>query len=71
MKFKISFELVEDTDKQERDFGVSKEQLKRLHEKREQFIQKHIEYLKQSIKENYTFEDYEWVENLEIEEVEE
>lgn len=69
MRFKISFELVEDTDKQERDFGVSNEQLKKFSEQREQIIREHIDCLKTVIENEFTYADYEWVENLEIEEV--
>ena len=71
MRFRIRFDLVEDTDKQEKDFGISNEKRKEFRANREVLINKHIESLKEFIRDNYTFQDYQWVENLKIEEIEE
>lgn len=71
MRFKISFDLVEDKEKQARDFGLTKEQKKWIKDNYEQVIQTHIEDIKEGILKNFTFGEYEYVENLEVKEVEE
>ena len=70
MRFKISFDLVEDKEKQARDFGLTKEQKKWIKDNYEQVIQTHIEDIKDEILKNFTFGEYEYVENLEVREVE-
>ncbi len=70
MRFKISFDLVEDKEKQARDFALTKEQKKWIKDNYEQVIQTHIEDIKDEILKNFTFGEYEYVENLEVKEVE-
>ena len=69
LRFRISFDLVEDIEKQEKDFGLN-ENVKLLWKNdRQKVIDEHIKRLKDGIKNEFNFEGYVWVENLEIEEV--
>lgn len=70
MRFKISFDLIQDIEKQEKDFRVSEEKMKDFQENKDKYIDKHIREIKNMIIDDFSFKDYVYVENLKIEEVE-
>lgn len=67
MKLKIEFDLVEDIDKQIRDWESNPELIKEFNNNKEQFYEKEIEDIKEAITKEFTFGEYEWVENLKVE----
>lgn len=71
MRLKIEFDLVEDAKKQKEDFNVNTKILEKFKSNKKNFVKKYIEDMKNSIKSEFTFEDYRWVENLKVEIVEE
>lgn len=72
MKLKIEFELVEDIEKQLRDWEPRKELITELFKNnKEKFYKKEINDVKVAIIKEFTFGEYEWVENLKVELVEE
>lgn len=71
MRLKIEFDLVENIEKQKEDWGVKPEIVEELENNKEEFFKKHIEDVKEAIKREFTFDEYEWVENLKVEMVEE
>lgn len=71
MRLKIEFDLVEDVEKQRKDWGVKPEIVEKIENNKEEFYKKHIEDIKHVIEREFTFDEYEWVENLKVEMVEE
>lgn len=71
MRLKIEFDLVEDVEKQEKDCGIKPEFMSKYKSDKERFYKKHMEDIKEAIKKEFTFDEYEWVENLKIRVVEE
>lgn len=70
MRLKIEFDLVENIEKQKEDWGVKPEIIAKFKDNKEEFHKKHIEDIKNVIKNEFTFDEYEWVENLKVEMVE-
>lgn len=72
MKLKIEFELMEDIEKQLMDWEPRKELITELFKNnKEKFYKKEINDVKVAIIKEFTFGEYEWVENLKVELVEE
>ena len=71
MRLKIEFDLVEDVEKQEKDWGIKPEFISKYKNDKEKFYKKHMEDIKDAIKKEFTLDEYEWVENLKIRVVEE
>lgn len=71
MKLKIEFDLVEDIDKQIRDWESNSELITDFNNNKEQFYKKEIKDIKEAITKEFAFGEYEWVENLKVELVEE
>lgn len=71
MRLKIEFDLVEDVEKQEKDWGIKPEVMSKYKSDKERFYKKHMEDIKETIKKEFTFDGYEWVENLKVKVVEE
>lgn len=72
MKLKIEFELMEDIEKQLMDWEPRKELITELlKNNKEKFYKKEINDVKVAIIKEFTFGEYEWVENLKVELVEE
>ena len=67
MKFKITFDLVQNIEKQMK-FATKKE-LKKYEENEEEFIKNYIENLKETFKNELSDEDYCWIENIEVEKI--
>ena len=65
IKLNVSFNLVEDTKKQEERFKITNEEKQKVM-RTTNFLQKHIKDVEQQIKEMFTFDDLEWVENLKV-----
>lgn len=71
MRLKIEFDLVENVEKQEKDFGIKPELISKYKSDKEKFYKKHMEDIKEAIKKEFTFDEYAWVENLKVKVVEE
>ena len=72
MKLKIEFDLMEDIEKQLMDWEPRKELITELFKNnKEKFYKKEINDVKVAIIKEFTFGEYEWVENLKVELVEE
>lgn len=67
MKFKITFDLVQNIEKQMK-FATKKE-LKKYEKNEEEFIKNYIENLKATIKNELNYKDYCWIENIEVEKI--
>jgi len=66
IKLSISFTLVEELEKQEKRFQITDKQKAKMMTETN-FIKKHIDDIKKSIHENYTFDDLEYIEDLSVE----
>nr|WLJ26208.1 MAG: hypothetical protein [Firmicutes phage HS17]WLJ26211.1 MAG: hypothetical protein [Firmicutes phage HS17] len=71
MKLKIEFELMEDIEKQVRDWEPRPELITEFKNNKEKFYKKEINDVKEAITREFTFGEYEWVKNLKVELVEE
>lgn len=71
MKLKIEFDLVEDIDKQIRDWESKPELIREFNNNKEKFYKKELYDIREAITKEFTFGEYEWVENLKVELVEE
>lgn len=71
MKLKIEFELIEDIEKQIRDWESKPELIREFNNNKEKFYKKELDDIREAITKEFTFEEYEWVENLKVELVEE
>lgn len=71
MRLKIEFDLVENIEKQREDWEVKPEIVEKIENNKEEFYKKHIEDIKHVIESEFTFDEYEWIENLKVEVVEE
>lgn len=71
MKLKIEFDLVEDIDKQIRDWESKPELIREFNNNKEKFYKKELDDIREAITKEFTFGEYEWVENLKVELVEE
>lgn len=71
MKLKIEFDLVEDLDKQIRDWESKPELIREFNNNKEKFYKKELDDIREAITKEFTFGKYEWVENLKVELVEE
>lgn len=67
MKFKITFDLVQNIEKQIK--LATDEELKKYLENEEEFTKEYIEKLKVSLKNRLDCEDYCWIENIEVEKI--
>lgn len=65
IKLNVSFNLIEDIKKQEEHFKITNEEKQKVM-RTTNFLQKHIKDIEQHIKEMFTFDDLEWVENLKV-----
>lgn len=71
MKLKIEFDLVEDIDKQIRDWESKPELIREFNNNKEKFYKKELDDIREAITKEFTFGEYEWVENLKVDLVEE
>ena len=65
IKLNVSFDIIEDVKKQEEFFKITNEEKQKVMQTTN-FLQKHIKDIEQEIKEMFTFDDFEWVENLKV-----
>ena len=65
IRLNVSFDILEDIQKQEEFFKITNEE-KHKAIQTTNFLQKHIKDIEQEIKEMFTFDDLEWVENLKV-----
>lgn len=65
MKLKVKFDFVHDLDKQMEE--ASEEELREYKENKEEFIKRGIEDFKENLKNELNYDDYCWIENLEVE----
>jgi hypothetical protein len=71
MKLKIEFELIEDIEKQIRDWESKPELIREFNNNKEKFYKKELDDIREAITKEFTFGEYEWVENLKVELMEE
>lgn len=71
MKLKIEFELIEDIEKQIRDWESKPELIREFNNNKEKFYKKELDDIREAITKEFTFGEYEWVENLKAELMEE
>lgn len=64
IKLNVSFDIIEDVKKQEEYFKITNEEKQKM--QTTNFLQEHIKDIEQEIKEMFTFDDFEWVENLKV-----
>ena len=64
IKLNVSFDIIEDVKKQEEFFKITNEEKQKM--QTTNFLQEHIKDIEQEIKEMFTFDDFEWVENLKV-----
>ena len=65
IKLNVSFDIIEDVKKQAEFFKITNEEKQKVMQTTN-FLQKHIKDIEQEIKEMFTFDDFEWVENLKV-----
>ena len=61
----VSFDIIEDVIKQEELFEITDEEKQKAMQTTN-FLQKHIKDIEQEIKEMFTFDDLQWIENLKV-----
>lgn len=64
MKLKVKFDFVHDLDKQMEE--ASEEELREYKENKDEFIKRGIEDFKENLKNELNYDDYCWIENLEV-----
>ncbi|WP_148466183.1 hypothetical protein [Peptoniphilus harei] len=65
MKLKVKFDFVHNLNKQMEE--ASEEELREYKENKEEFIKRGIEDFKENLKNELNYDDYCWIENLEVE----
>lgn len=65
MKLKVKFDFVHDLNKQIE--LASEEELRAYRENKEEYDKKFIERFKENLKNELNYDDYHWIENLEVE----
>lgn len=65
MKLKVKFDFVHDLDKQMEEY--SEEELREYKENKDEFIKQGIEKFKEDLKNELDYDEYCWIENLEVE----
>lgn len=65
MKLKVKFDFVHDLDKQMEEY--SEEELREYKENKDEFIKQGIERFKEDLKNELDYDEYCWIENLEVE----
>ncbi|MBL7575385.1 hypothetical protein SAMN00017477_0890 [Peptoniphilus asaccharolyticus DSM 20463] len=65
MKLKVKFDFVHDLNKQMEE--ASEEELREYKENKDDFIKRGIEDFKENLKNELNYDDYCWIENLEVE----
>ncbi len=69
MKLQVKFDFIQNLKKQMED--ATEEELREYRENKEEFFEKSVESFKQALKDELNYDDYCWIENLEVKEVEE
>lgn len=65
MKLKVKFDFIQNIEKQMEK--ASEEEIREYRENKEEFIAQGIEKLNQTLKDELNYDDYCWIENLEVE----
>lgn len=65
MKLKVKFDFIQNIEKQMEE--ASEEELREYKENKEEFIKRGIEDFKENLKNELNYDDYCWIENLEVE----
>lgn len=65
MKFKVRFDVIQNIEKQIE--LASEEELRAYRENKEEYDKKFIERFKEALKNELNYDDYYWIENLEVE----
>lgn len=69
MKLQVKFDLIHNMKKQMEE--MPEEAIREYRENKEEFITQGIENLKQTLKDELEYDDYCWIENLDVKVVEE
>lgn len=65
MKLKVKFDFIHNLDKQMEEY--SEEELREYKENKDDFMKRGIEDFKENLKNELNYDDYCWIENLEVE----
>lgn len=65
MKLKVKFDFIQNIEKQMEE--ASEEELREYKENKEEFMKRGIEDFKENLKNELNYDDYCWIENLEVE----
>lgn len=65
MKLKVKFDFIQNIEKQMEE--ASEEELREYKENKDEFIKRGIEDFKENLKNELNYDDYCWIENLEVE----
>ena len=65
MKLKVKFDFIHNLDKQMEEY--SEEELREYKENKDEFIKQGIEKFKEDLKNELDYDEYCWIENLEVE----
>lgn len=68
MKLQVKFDLIHNMEKQMEE--ATEEELREYRENKEEFIAQGIEQLNQTLKDELEYDDYCWIENLDVKVVE-
>lgn len=71
MKTKVEFYIVEDIEKQIKDWELSEEEIKAYRDKKEEVFKDYIKRLEKAIRDELEFEDYTKIQDFKAEVVEE
>ncbi len=64
MKLKVKFDFIQNIEKQMEE--ASEEELREYKENKDEFIKRGIEDFKENLKNELNYDDYCWIENLEV-----
>ena len=64
MKLKVKFDFIQNIEKQMEE--ASEEELREYKENKDEFIKRWIEDFKENLKNELNYDDYCWIENLEV-----
>ena len=65
MKLKVKFDFIHNLDKQMEE--MPEETIRLYKENKEEFFKQGIENFKENLKQELNYDDYHWIENLEVE----
>ena len=68
MRLQVKFDFIQNLEKQIED--ATEEELREYRKNKEEFFEKSVESFKQALKDELNYDDYCWIENLDVKVVE-